>query len=91
MKFELITFIAVVALFVCLIAALLTGCSNNTTEPFDVDDMYCTNYPEFCLPNDSTGVNEIYCGRNHTGVRCDCDIDFVGHPYAVHECNVWSL
>lgn len=90
MKKDIIIFIIGILLFIIMIVSM-TACSQNSVEPFEVDSLYCDNYPEYCKMNDSTGVNEIYCGQNHDGVWCDCEVDFVGHPYAVRECNVWSL
>ena len=78
-------------LAVLLAASLLVSCGNDlSTDGFVVDDMYCSDYPENCLPNENTGKPEVYCGKNHDGVRCECEVDRVGRPMAVRECNVWS-
>ena len=81
--------LAAILAMLCMCA--LSSCSMDTTvDSFVVDDTYCANYPDNCAPNDSTGVPEIYCGRNHSGTRCDCEVDLIGRPMAVRECQVWT-
>lgn len=79
------------AILLFLFSVVLCTCSMDATvDSFVVDATYCATYPDNCAPNDSTGVPEIYCGRNHAGQRCECEADLIGRPIAVRECGVWT-
>jgi hypothetical protein len=79
-----------ILLSIACLCLLATCNADRPTEPFAVDGTYCDRFPENCLPDESTGKPEIYCGRNHDGKRCDCEVDRVGRPMAVRECHVWT-
>ena len=75
---------------VACLCFLATCNMDRSVEPFVVDDTYCEKYPDNCAPDESTGKPGIYCGRDHDGKRCECEVDLVGRPMAVRECYVWS-
>ena len=67
-----------------LVAFMFSGCNSSTTDPFEMDSMYCETYKEYCVDN------EPYCGLDFDGNKCECEFDLVGHPYAVRECKVYK-